>query len=425
MKFLSWLILLTPVFLHAQPADHDWGSVFTVVNVSAYAGKKFKLEAAIKAQTTDSTGGAAVYVQVVNAKREVTVYNLNDKSVTSNNWGVYTINGKIGKDPLYIACNAGFTHRGIYYYDNFRLWVETSKDKYEEIPITNNGFEADSLKKWYNDNVPKGFVVSLTKDSAYEGKQALKVDGSAFASNSFGNNENAGKYASVNGIDIYYETYGAGEPLLLLHGNSSSINLFKSQIPELSKHYQVIAVDTRGQGKSGEDGKTYTYDLFAEDMNALLDYLHLDSVNILGWSDGGNTGLIMAMKYPAKVKKLVAMGAVIFINNTVVDDWIFKTLNKQLDELKNNTTDEAKNRTRLINLLLTEPRHTADELKTIKCPVLVVAGEKDVVKEGHTKLIAEHILNSTLLIAPGQTHYYPAENAASFNKAVLEFLGTK
>lgn len=158
-------------------------------------------------------------------------------------------------------------------------------------------------------------------------------------------------------------------------------------------------------------------------MNALLTYLHLDSVNILGWSDGGNTGLIMAMKYPAKVKKLVTMGAVIFINNTVVDDWVFKTLNKQLKELKNDATAQAKNRTRLINLLLTEPRHTADELKMIKCPVLVVAGEKDIVKEGHTRLIAEHIPNSTLLIAPVQTHYYPAENPASFNKAVLEFLG--
>lgn len=425
MKFLSCLILLSPVFLHAQ-TDRDWGEVFTVVNVSPYAGKKFKLEAAIKAQVVDSASGAAMLVRVFNSKREITShYNLNDQQVRSSNWGVYTINGKMGKDPSYMVCSASFSGRGIYYYDNYRLWVETSNDKYEEVPIANNSFEADSLKKWSNINNPIGFNVSITKESAYEGKQALKVDGSAFRSDSFGNNEKAGSYAVVNGIDIYYETYGKGEPLLLLHGNSSSISLFKSQIPELSKHYQVIAVDTRGQGKSGDDGKTYTYDLFAEDMNALMDHLHIESANVLGWSDGGNTGLIMAMKYPNRVKKLVAMGAVIFIDNTVVDDWIFKTLNKQLEELKNNTSAEAKNRTRLINLLLTEPKHTADELKAIKCPVLVVAGEKDVVKEGHTKLIAGHIPNSTLLIAPGQTHYYPSENPASFNKAVLEFLEKK
>ena len=154
-------------------------------------------------------------------------------------------------------------------------------------------------------------------------------------------------------------------PLLLLHGNSSSINLFEKQIPEFRKQYRVIAVDTRGQGKSSEDGKTYTYDLFADDMNALLDYLRLDSVNIVGWSDGGNTGLLMAMKYPKKVKKLVTMGANVFIDKTVVDKWVFKELNKQVKELKNDTTQGALNRLRLINLLLTEPQHLLNELKSI------------------------------------------------------------
>lgn len=94
---------------------------------------------------------------------------------------------------------------------------------------------------------------------------------------------------------------------MLLHGNSGSIIQFGEQILPLSQYYKVIAVDTRGQGKSGEDNRAPTYDLFADDMNALLDPLHLDSVDILGWSDGGNTGLIMAMKYPAKVHKLVTL----------------------------------------------------------------------------------------------------------------------
>ena len=245
------------------------------------------------------------------------------------------------------------------------------------------------------------------------------------AADSFGNNSHTGKYAPVNGIRLYYEIYGTGKPLLLLHGGRSTINTWKLQIPELSKQYQVIAVDTRGHGRSGEDGKQYTYDLFAADMNALLNYLHIDSANILGWSDGGNTGLIMAMKYPAKVKKLAVMGAVIFSDSTVVDNWVFTELNKQINELKNDTAYKARNRVRLINMLLTEPRHTADELKSIKCPVLVMAGEKDVIKEGHTKLIAEHIPNSTLHIGPNETHLYPIENPTAFNKAVLAFFGSK
>jgi pimeloyl-ACP methyl ester carboxylesterase len=207
-----------------------------------------------------------------------------------------------------------------------------------------------------------------------------------------------------------------------LHGNSSSINSFQLQIPELAKYFQVIAVDTRGQGKSGEDGKTYTYDLFAEDMNALLNYLHIDSANMLGWSDGGNTGLIMAMQYPVKVKKLVCMGANVFIDNTVVDKWVLKELDKQLKELKNNTTVWGRNRLRLLTLLKTEPRHSFEELKNIKCPVLVMAGEKDIIKPEHTRQVAAHIPQATLLMAPKETHYYPSENAASFNKAVLDFL---
>src|SRR6185436_1102382 len=151
------------------------------------------------------------------------------------------------------------------------------------------------------------FLVDRTNATALEG---------------YGNNSSTGKYAEVNHIRIYYEVYGKGEPLLLLHGNSSSISTFDKQIPEFSKHFMVIAVDSRGQGKSSEDGKPYTYDLFADDMNALLDHLKLENVNIVGWSDGGNTGLIMAMKYPSKVKKLVTMGANVFINNEVVEKWV-------------------------------------------------------------------------------------------------------
>jgi pimeloyl-ACP methyl ester carboxylesterase len=159
--------------------------------------------------------------------------------------------------------------------------------------------------------------------------------------------------------------YGRGEPLLLLHGNSQSIEAFTYQIPELSKHYHVIAVDTRGQGKSTEDGKTYTYNLFASDMNSFLDQLGLDSVNIVGWSDGGNTGLIMAMKYPKKVKKLITMGANIFINKSAVVNGLIPAINKQIKTLQNDNTDKARNSVRLMTMLLTEPRFLFEDLKKI------------------------------------------------------------
>lgn len=196
---------------------------------------------------------------------------------------------------------------------------------------------------------------------------------------------------------------------------------FDLQVKEFAKKYRVIAVDTRGQGKSSEDGKLYTYDLFAEDMNLFLEALKIKSAHIVGWSDGGNTGLIMAMKYPKKVKKLVTMGANVFIDDSVVENWIFSELNTQLPQLSSDTSYEAE-KTRLIKLLLTEPKHSFEELKTISCPVLVMAGENDVIKENHTKAIANAIKKATLLIVPNETHYYPKDNASDFNAKVLDFL---
>ena len=146
------------------------------------------------------------------------------------------------------------------------------------------------------------------------------------------------------------------------------------------------------------------------------------AVKLKVFRDGGNTGLIMAMKYPKKVKKLVTMGAVIFIDKTVVDKWVFKTLNKEKKDLINDSSSFAPGRLRRIELLLTEPKHTFEELKKITCPVLVMAGDKDIVREEHTKGIAANIPKGTLLIAPKATHELPWEDAKTFNKAVLEFL---
>jgi pimeloyl-ACP methyl ester carboxylesterase len=423
MKLSIALIFIVPVFLCGQPPT-DWGAFNQRLDAKQFAGKKFRLEAAVKVQLIDSTAEAEIWARVDRPNKQMGFfYNMMDKPIRTADWKIFTINGKVDKDAGYLAFGGLYSRKGVFYFDHFRLFIETAKNNMEEVIIPNGDFEADTLSSWNYMQKRNGFAMQVTAVSVYQGKQCVKVDGAAFKKpNTFGNNDSTGKYASVNGIQIYYEEYGTGEPLLLLHGNSESINSFRLQIPELSKYYRVIAVDTRGQGKSAEDGQRYTYDLFATDMNALLDHLQIDSANVLGWSDGGNTGLIMAMQYPQKVKKLVAMGANIFIDNTVVKKWVFKELAKQLQEVQTDSNPGAQNRARLINMLLTEPKHTFAELKAIYCPVLVLAGGKDAIKPGHTKQIAANIPKSTLIIAPKETHYYPTENAASFNKTVLEFL---
>ena len=404
----------------------DWGAFNQRVDAKPYIGKKFRLEAAVKVQLIDSTAEGEVWVRVDKTDKKMGFfYNMTDKPIRLNEWKVYTISGKIDKGASAIYFGGLYHRKGIFYFDDFKLFVETEKNKWEQVNLPDGGFEGDSAllrKTWGYLMQRNGFTKETSESDAYEGKRSFKIDGSSFVpEDTYGNNRHTGKYATVNNIKIYYEEYGKGEPLLLLHGNSCSISLFEKQIPELSKKFRVIAVDTRGQGKSSEDGKTYTYDLFADDMNALLDQLHLDSVNILGWSDGGNTGLIMAMKYPVKVKKLVTMGANVFIDHSVVGNWVFKLLNKEKEELKDDTLYDARNRLRLIELLLTEPKHKFKELKTINCQVLVVAGEKDIIKEDHTKAIAANISKSTLLIVPKATHYFPSEDPKAFNKAVIDF----
>lgn len=421
---LILIIFSIPACLIAQ-MPNDWGAFSQRLDTKIFAGKKFRLQAAVKVQLIDPTSEAEIWVRVDKPNKKIGFfYNMMNKPIRVKDWKIFSIEGKIDNEAEYLAFGGLYSRKGIFYFDDFRLSIETTKGKYEEVKIKNGNFESDSsMSGWGFFQKRDGFVLSTTNETSFEGKQSCKIDGSHFKKGySFGDNDSIGKYANANGIKIYYEEYGQGKPLLLLHGNSESIQSFKLQIPVFSRDYRVIAVDTRGQGKSSEDGKTYTYDLFADDMNALLNVLHIDSANILGWSDGGNTGLIMAMKYPKKVKRLVTMGANVFIDNSVVDKWVFKELHNQLKKMKYDTSYNDRNRIRLINLLLTEPKHKFEELKTISSHVLVLAGEKDVIKEYHTRSIAKNIRNCTLIIAPKETHYYPTENSKAFNETVIKFL---
>lgn len=238
----------------------------------------------------------------------------------------------------------------------------------------------------------------------------------------YGNNTAASGRVKVKDAELYYETYGTGDPLLLLHGNSQSISAFKKQIKAFSKKYKVIAVDTRGQGKSTDSSTDpLSYDLYAEDMKILLDSLHINKTNILGWSDGGNTGLIMAAKYPKYVDKLAITGACTNPNDAVSTSTL-EEVRKAIESLKTKLDAKSKYQVKLFTMLLTEPHLTALDLKKIKAPVLVMAGEKDMILEKHTKFIAANIPKSQLFIFKGASHYVPVEKVSEFNTEVLTFL---
>ncbi|MBG8554705.1 alpha/beta fold hydrolase [Hymenobacter guriensis] len=239
----------------------------------------------------------------------------------------------------------------------------------------------------------------------------------------YGSNTAIGNTIAVPGGQLYYERYGRGNPLLLLHGNGQSIAAFQKQIGELARHFEVIAVDTRAHGHSPDyTTAPLTYDLFAEDVRLLLDSLHLPRVDVLGWSDGGNTALKLALAHPSRVRRLAIMGANLFPTAEAIAPDFLALLRRQLREAEQHPEASQPHRARLIRLLLQEPQLAFQAMAAIKVPVLVMAGEKDVVLEKHTRALARSLHQGQLRIFPGATHYAPQEVPEQFNEALLTFL---
>lgn len=240
----------------------------------------------------------------------------------------------------------------------------------------------------------------------------------------FGNNPKAGHYGNVNGIKMYYEIYGKGQPLLLIHGNGGSIQSSSSQIPFFSKQYSVIVVDSRGQGKTDDNSDSLTYSLMTEDFNALLNYLKLDSVLVFGQSDGAIIGLLLAARHPEKVKRLVAMSP-----NIRPDDSVFyaeaAALNhKFFDNLqKKSIAGEpgAEREFKLQRLMAYHPHISASELENIKSPVLVMTGDRDLIRLSHIIEIFGAIPRSNLCVLPGSTHFAIRQNPIVFNETLYRF----
>ena len=242
----------------------------------------------------------------------------------------------------------------------------------------------------------------------------------------YGNNPKAGHYAAIRGINLYYETYGKGAPLLFIHGNNGSIKDFSNQIPFFSKHYQVIIADNRSHGKSIDTQDSLSYEQMADDFAALLDHLKLDSVNVVGWSDGGINGLLLASRHPNKVRKLAVTGANLIpdpIKST--DPWVVEFVNKAIDSLQKAPVSVERNRMLKLNRLLVEQPHiTHADLRKIECPTLVIGGDHDVILPHHTLEIALAIKRSYLWILPNSGHSTPVFYKNIFNSTVLDFLKT-
>ena len=244
--------------------------------------------------------------------------------------------------------------------------------------------------------------------------------------NIYGNNEAAGKYADIRGIKMYYKIYGQGEPLLMIHGNGGSISSFSNQIPYFSEKYKVIAVDSRAQGKSIDIQDSLSFEMMADDFNDLLDYLHLDSCFVLGWSDGGINGLLLAIRHPSKVKKLAITGANLWPDSTAINAADYTWGMDFYDRLgKEPQTPDIVNTRKLIKLDCFQPQITLGQLGQIKCPSLVIGGDHDIILTQHTMLIAQSIPGAFLWILPNSSHSTLIDYMDRFNEVVGEFFSGK
>ena len=220
-------------------------------------------------------------------------------------------------------------------------------------------------------------------------------------------------------MELFYTKQGSGPPLLLLHGNGEDGTYFVHQIAEFSRNFTVYAMDTRGHGKSPRGTAPFTISQFADDLLAFMDQQGLAQADILGFSDGGNIALTFALRHPDRVCRLILNGANLdpkgvkpLVQLPIVLGYHFASLFK---------SPKARAKAELLGLMVKEPHIDPVELKKLTMPVLVIAGTKDMIRERHTRLIANRIPNARLLLIPGD-HFIANKAPAAFDRAVRQFL---
>lgn len=196
---------------------------------------------------------------------------------------------------------------------------------------------------------------------------------------------------NVNNLNIYYEVYGEGKPIILLHGNSETHEIFDKLIDKLKDNYKVYAIDSRCHGKS-EDTIYISYNLMRDDIIGFIQKLNIEKPILYGFSDGGIIGLLIAIKEPDILSKLIVSGANL---NPKGMKTVMRTFIKLVCLFSKD---------KLFKMMLKEPNISIEELKTIRIPTVVLAGEKDVIKLKHTKQISGNIQNSKLEIIKNENH---------------------
>jgi pimeloyl-ACP methyl ester carboxylesterase len=253
-----------------------------------------------------------------------------------------------------------------------------------------------------------------------------------------------GQYIKANGLNIYYEEYGTGEPLVLLHGGMAIGNVFEPQIAVFSKQFRVIAPDSRGHGKTDNPSGEFSYRLMADDMAAFIDALGLGQPSVCGWSDGGQTALELGMHYPDLIQCVVVGAAWYRFSRTYQDllgamgfespgsvniERIKQSMPRfvglwQLWHSSMHGPDHWETlATQISTMWWTPLNYTADDFQKIKSPTLILVGDRDqMVPLEEAVEMYRLIPGAELTVAPHSDHSLPRTRAELFSTIVFDFL---
>jgi pimeloyl-ACP methyl ester carboxylesterase len=238
-------------------------------------------------------------------------------------------------------------------------------------------------------------------------------------------------YVEHAGSRIWYAAYGAGAPVILLHGGMGHSGNWGYQVPALvAAGYRAILIDSRGHGRSTRDERPYTYELMALDVLAVMDTLNLERAALIGWSDGACIALVLAAQTPARAAGVFFFACNMDPSGTKPFEFtptIGRCLNRHKQDYQqlSVTPNQFDEFCEAVNLMQnTQPNYSADDLAQISVPVTIAHSEHDeFIKREHAEYLARSIPNADFVFLDGVSHFAPLQRPEQFNRAILAFLG--
>jgi pimeloyl-ACP methyl ester carboxylesterase len=233
----------------------------------------------------------------------------------------------------------------------------------------------------------------------------------------------------VNGASIWYAAFGKGSPVVLLHGGLANSNYWGGQVPALAATHQVIAIDSRGHGRSTRSAAPYGYELMASDVLGVMDELGVKQAALVGWSDGAIIGLSLAMHHPDRVARLFAFAAnsdpsgVKDVGKSPVFQQFIARGEKEYEALSATPREYKKFVEEISAMWANQPHWTRDDLARITVPTWIVDADHDeAIERSNTELMADAIPKAGLLLQPEVSHFSMLQDPAQFTADVLRFL---